>query len=256
VHQPPNIQNLSTDECLRLLASQQLGRLAVVTDEGARIFPVNYAVDGDAIAIRSEPSAIVRFAPLHEVEFEVDHIDPEDGTGWAIVTDGTAQLITDALDTVSEHTRTLTPPNWSHRPKPEWLRITLTRIVGVRMIRDPAAGTNPGEPEPASPIGSDLGSRRLLDEVRTRLLALTQAHWTQEPDADSLRRGAHHLETIVRRLQWLADTTNEHPDSPPEPIRSGRRRHAEALATASPPMPSNRGRPTGADRVNQPAATR
>jgi len=209
--QPTNIQNLSTAECLRLLASQQLGRLAVVTDEGARIFPVNYAVDGDAIAIRSEPNAISRFAPLHEVEFEVDHIDPEDGTGWAIVTDGTAQLITDALDTVSEHTRTLTPPNWSRRPKPEWLRIALTRVVGVRVVGHLAADGNPGQSKPASPSGPDLGNRHLLDEVRLRLLALTQAHSSPEPGAEALRRAADQLETIVRRLEWIADMTDEHP---------------------------------------------
>jgi nitroimidazol reductase NimA-like FMN-containing flavoprotein (pyridoxamine 5'-phosphate oxidase superfamily) len=205
VSEPTNIQNLSTDECLRLLASQQLGRLAVADDSGVHIFPVNYLVDDGAIAIRSESNALVRFAPLHPVEFEVDHVDPEDGAGWVVVTDGTAQLITDALDTVSEHTRTLAPPNWSHRPKPEWLRIALTRIVGVRM----AADSHPDESEPASLTGSDLGSRHLLDEVRMRLLALTHAHSTQEPDAETLRRRAHQLETIVRRLQSIADMKDE-----------------------------------------------
>ena len=224
--QPTNIQNLSTDECLRLLAGQQLGRLAVVTDERARIVPVNYLVDGDAIAIlaiASKPNAIVRFSPGQEVEFEVDQIDPNDGTGWVIVTDGVPQVITDAVDTVSESTRTLTAPNWSHRPQPEWLRILLTRVVGVRLIHDPAADGYSPESEPARPSESDLGSRRLLDDVRIRLLALTRAHSTHAPDAETLRRGIHQLETIVRRLEWLADMSDEHPDSPPEPIHRGRR---------------------------------
>ena len=213
------IENLSTEECWRLLASQQIGRLAVASDDGVRILPVNYLVDGDAIAIRSDANALVRFAPLHSVEFEVDHIDAEDGTGWAVVTDGTAQLITDALDTVSEHTRALTLPDWSHRPKPEWLRIAVTRVAGARLVGDQAAGTSPVQSETASPSRSGPVSRRLLDEVRMRLLALTQTHSTEPADAEALRHGADQLETIVGRLHWLADITDEPPHRPPEPAR-------------------------------------
>jgi hypothetical protein len=69
VSQLTNIENLSTDECWRLLACQQIGRLAVADDEGVHIFPVNYLVDGGAIAIRSEANALIRCAPLHRVEF-------------------------------------------------------------------------------------------------------------------------------------------------------------------------------------------
>jgi hypothetical protein len=177
VSQATYIQNLPPAECLRLLASQELGRLAVVTDEGARVFPLHYALDADAIAITAtwrDPNAIVAIAPPNEVEFEVAHIDPEDGTGWAVVTDGIARLMTDAVDTVSELTPTLPPPSWPDRPETEWLRILLTRIVGVRVVGDPAADRDPYEGQPARPARSDLGDRRLLDEVR--LFALTQAH--------------------------------------------------------------------------------
>jgi uncharacterized protein len=217
VTQLTTIENLSTDECWRLLASQQIGRLAVAADDGVRILPVNYLVDGDAIAIRSQAHDLVRFAPLHQVEFEVDHIDAEDGNGWAVVTDGTAQLLTDAIDTISEHTRALTLPDWSHRPKPEWLRITTTRIVGARLAGDRDADISPVESETSSPTRSDPVSRRLLDEVRTRLVALTQTHSTEPADAQTLRHGADQLETIVARLHWLADMTDGPPDSPPKP---------------------------------------
>jgi nitroimidazol reductase NimA-like FMN-containing flavoprotein (pyridoxamine 5'-phosphate oxidase superfamily) len=213
VSQLTNIENLSTDECWRLLACQQIGRLAVADDEGVHIFPVNYLVDGGAIAIRSEANALIRCAPLHRVEFEVDHIDCDDGTGWAVVADGTAQLITDALDTVSEHTRALTPPNWSHRPKPEWLRIDVTHIVGVRLVGDLGDDIDLVESETARSTRSDLLSRRLLDEVRIRLIALTQTHSTEEANAETLRHGADQLETIARRLHWLADMTDELPFS-------------------------------------------
>jgi nitroimidazol reductase NimA-like FMN-containing flavoprotein (pyridoxamine 5'-phosphate oxidase superfamily) len=217
VSQLTAIENLSTDDCLSLLASLRIGRLAVAADEGVRIFPVNYLVDGDSIVIRSEVQTLVRFAPLQRVEFEVDDIDSEGGTGWAVVTDGTAQLLTDALDTASEHARSLTLPDWSHLRRPEWLRIVLTRIVGVRLVGDPSPDVRPVEAETPSPTGSDLVRRQLLEEVRTRLVALTQAHAREQADAETLRRGADELETIVRRLHWLADMTDAFPDGRPEP---------------------------------------
>lgn len=211
------IENLSTDECLWLLAGQQLGRLGVAADDGVHVFPVNYRVDGEAIVIRSEASALARFAPLRRVEFEVDHIDAEDASFWAVVTDGTAQLVTDALDTISEHTRALTLPDWSHRPKPEWLRIAMTRIVGVRLVSDLATDRSPDESETPNPTGSVLIGRRLLDEVRMRLLALTQTDSTEQADAETLRHGADELETIARRLHWLADMTGPLPAISPDP---------------------------------------
>jgi nitroimidazol reductase NimA-like FMN-containing flavoprotein (pyridoxamine 5'-phosphate oxidase superfamily) len=213
VSQLTDIETLTTDECLRLLASQQIGRLAVPDDKGVHIFPVNYLVDGVAIAIRTEANALIRSAPLHRVELEVDHIDPDDATGWAVVTDGTAQLITDALDTVSEHTRALTFPNWSQRGKPEWLRIAFTRVAGVRLVGDLSADANLVESERDRSTRSDAVSRRLLDEVRIRLIALTQTHSTEQADADTLRHGADELETIARRLHWLADITDGLPYS-------------------------------------------
>lgn len=57
------IEPLSTDKCLRLLASQRIGRLAVADDNCVRIFPVNYLVDGDAVVIRSETNALVAALP-------------------------------------------------------------------------------------------------------------------------------------------------------------------------------------------------
>jgi hypothetical protein len=120
------------------------------------------------------------------------------------------------------------------------------RAVGVRILGDLATESNPRQSERESPTWADLGSRRLLDEVRMRLLALTQTDSTHEPDAESLRRGVHQLETIVARLQWLADMKDEHQPSPAEPIPGGRQRHAAARAAASAPTPPSRV-PTGAD---------
>ncbi len=48
------LEVLERHECLRLLASQPVGRVAVVVDAWPMIFPVNYALDGDSIVFRTD----------------------------------------------------------------------------------------------------------------------------------------------------------------------------------------------------------
>ena len=93
----------------------------------------------------------------------------------------------------------------------------MTRIAGAWLVGDRAAHISPLESETAGVTGSDLVSRRLLDEVRMRLLALAQTQSPEQADAQTLRHGADQLETIARRLHWLADMTDGLPDRPPEP---------------------------------------
>ncbi len=49
------LESLDRDECLRLLAGQEIGRFGFVTDGQPRIEPVNYRlIDGDVV-IASRP---------------------------------------------------------------------------------------------------------------------------------------------------------------------------------------------------------
>jgi hypothetical protein len=48
-----DLQILDADECYRLLATQQIGRLGVNAEHYPLIFPVNYAIDRDVIVIRT-----------------------------------------------------------------------------------------------------------------------------------------------------------------------------------------------------------
>ena len=47
------LRQLSTEDCYRLLGSHQIGRLGVNADRYPLIFPVNYAMDGDVVVIRT-----------------------------------------------------------------------------------------------------------------------------------------------------------------------------------------------------------
>ena len=51
------LEVISLGECVRLLESSEIGRIAVATDDGPRIYPVNYHWDGEAIVFRTTPGS-------------------------------------------------------------------------------------------------------------------------------------------------------------------------------------------------------
>ena len=58
------IVDLDLAECLELLASDTVGRVAFVTPDGPRIVPVNYVVAGDSVEFRTAAySELATYAP-------------------------------------------------------------------------------------------------------------------------------------------------------------------------------------------------
>ena len=55
IDQRTGLEVLDWDECLALLGRSSLGRIAVVMNGRPLIFPVNFALDGDAIVLRTDP---------------------------------------------------------------------------------------------------------------------------------------------------------------------------------------------------------
>ena len=106
------LEEIGEDECFALLAGQDLGRLAVVRDGQPEIFPVNYAIDGHTITIRTQPGIKLTYASLARIAFEVEEIDPVSREGWVVVVLGLGQDITDAIDSWSEHARNAGARPW------------------------------------------------------------------------------------------------------------------------------------------------
>ena len=87
---------LTIDECLELLNSGLVGRVALSTPVGPRIVPVNYAMYGDAIVFRTAPySELGTYGWNADVAFEIDNIDYEKHQGWSVVAIGRAELVED-----------------------------------------------------------------------------------------------------------------------------------------------------------------
>ena len=92
----PTLEVLSADQCRRLLATRQLGRIGLAGGRFPLILPVNYAVDGDVIVVRTDSRSILAGADHGRVAFEVDEIDERTRSGWSVLAQAVAQEVTAA----------------------------------------------------------------------------------------------------------------------------------------------------------------
>jgi nitroimidazol reductase NimA-like FMN-containing flavoprotein (pyridoxamine 5'-phosphate oxidase superfamily) len=90
-------RTLSADEALLLLrrGGEQVGRLVLTVAGEAQIFPLNYALDGDAVVFRTQVGTKLSGITRSLATFEVDHFDSS-GQGWAVSFEGLAQELLDA----------------------------------------------------------------------------------------------------------------------------------------------------------------
>ena len=76
---------LDHDECLRLLAADEIGRLAVLDGHTPIILPVNYSLDGEAIVLRTDPGTKLDHGVRAPASFEIDHFDRGNRSGWSVI---------------------------------------------------------------------------------------------------------------------------------------------------------------------------
>lgn len=128
------IEMLDRDECLRLLSTQDIGRLAFATGGGADVLPVNFVLDGDAIIFATANGSKLRFAERGTVAFEVDQTDAATRSGWSVVVHGLAHEITN-LDSPGtlERLRGLPLNPWAGGDRPHLVRIAPSTITGRRV---------------------------------------------------------------------------------------------------------------------------
>lgn len=125
---------LTEQECRRLLAEQEVGRVAFVDGNFPVVLPVNFVLDGDEIAIRTERGAKFDQIPLHRVAFEVDGIQPGNHTGWSVLVQGFGQDVTDAVGLRYEDLRRRGLSTWPPGEMAHWVTIRIERISGRRIV--------------------------------------------------------------------------------------------------------------------------
>jgi nitroimidazol reductase NimA-like FMN-containing flavoprotein (pyridoxamine 5'-phosphate oxidase superfamily) len=127
---PRQLEIMGDQECVRLLQSHDLGRIAVV-DQGLRplIFPVNYFFDEGIVVFRTGPGTKLDLAPGAHVSFEIDGWEPDTGVGWSVLVKGVAHDVTPR----SPHARRMR--FWPVRPmapgsREYWVGIWADEITG------------------------------------------------------------------------------------------------------------------------------
>jgi nitroimidazol reductase NimA-like FMN-containing flavoprotein (pyridoxamine 5'-phosphate oxidase superfamily) len=87
---PGGLDDIAPDECWRLLATQHVGRLAVIVGHYPLIFPVNYTLDEKEIVFRTAPGTKLHAIERSNVTFEVDEVDVVHRAGWSVLVRGVA----------------------------------------------------------------------------------------------------------------------------------------------------------------------
>jgi uncharacterized protein len=123
------LREIDRDECLRLLGTQRVGRIAFVDDSGPDVLPVNYVMDGDDVVIATTGyGAIARASTGARVAFEVDDLDEYTESGWSVVVRGRANRES-PFDQSTER-----PHPWADGTRTYLLRITNASVSGRRLI--------------------------------------------------------------------------------------------------------------------------
>ena len=126
------LEVLTRAECMHLLAAGHFGRIALTSQALPLVLPVNYALDGQDIVIRTHPGTKLEAATRHAVvAFEIDDIDPLYHSGWSVVAQGIAR----AIDSPAEVARLLLlhTATWTPSPAQRFVAIS-TDIVSGRRI--------------------------------------------------------------------------------------------------------------------------
>ncbi len=70
--------------------------MALCTDSGPLVWPVNYSMVGDDIVFRTSPHSLLgTMAWNSRLAFEVDRIDLDREEGWSVLATGTGEMVED-----------------------------------------------------------------------------------------------------------------------------------------------------------------
>ena len=90
------VEVLDEVECLRLLTTASMGRVAFTEGALPAVQPVCFVLDGHEVFIATRPGSKIAAASRGAVvAFEVDDFDVESRTGWNVTLVGPSRLIAD-----------------------------------------------------------------------------------------------------------------------------------------------------------------
>ena len=129
------LEVLDRATCLELLAHHGfVGRLGFVVDGRPIILPVNYIVDGDSVVFcTASGTKLNTIRGGANVAFEVDDSVPLHHSGWSVLVQGHADLVTDPADlTPGERATGAAPTDCARRCRSRFAGRAAARVLDRR----------------------------------------------------------------------------------------------------------------------------
>jgi uncharacterized protein len=128
------MEPLEPSECMRLLASVRLGRLAWSGPEGPHVLPVNHSVLEGNVVIRTDLySTIAEGTRSGTVAFEADELDDRLTSGWSVLVRGRAEHVEDRTEMADLFRRMGQP--WAPGSRPLVARVVPAQVTGRRFLK-------------------------------------------------------------------------------------------------------------------------
>ncbi len=130
------MQTLSKQECLGLLASVPIGRVALTLSALPVIFPVNYTLDGDSVVFGAMTGSNLSRATYGAIAaFQADSYDLADRSGWSVMAVGEVLHLSDAETLGRLELEGELPEPWAIGQSAEqYFQIDLSGVSGHRIV--------------------------------------------------------------------------------------------------------------------------
>ncbi len=127
----PDIETLSRDECLALLATVSIGRIGTTVDALPVVLPITFALSDGELVVRTMPGTKLHQATVNSVvALQADQYrGPADPTGWSVLVRALARPIVDAAELDAARQLPLGP--WA--PAGTYLAMEPTIVSGRRI---------------------------------------------------------------------------------------------------------------------------
>jgi nitroimidazol reductase NimA-like FMN-containing flavoprotein (pyridoxamine 5'-phosphate oxidase superfamily) len=130
----PNVEILSDEECMRLLAREPVGRLAMTARALPVVLPVNYTLVGRTIVFASGPGLKLDAAHAGMVVcLEVDGLDRITHGGWSVLATGRLSEISDPERLAEARQLPLSP--WALPNPQHYVELPIELLSGRRIRR-------------------------------------------------------------------------------------------------------------------------
>lgn len=127
-----SLEVMSQVDCWECLKQESVGRVGVVVDGYAEMFPVNYVMDCDHVVFRSNRGT--KLAAIDDnarVTFQIDGVDHEARTGWSVLVRGRARWVSNVEQL--HRLRELPVEPWAQGDRTNYVRIIPMSTSGRRV---------------------------------------------------------------------------------------------------------------------------